>query len=147
MGPHHSGGKGRQTGRRMSKFMLERSNARHHRSTNTGTTWNDCTKSQASLGVPVERGHGTEGGFSPPFRRSVPILSLVWNAERRPCKGRRQNVADGHETREARAHRYRVLTSEAEVLAVKASTDETRKAYRELAQGWHDLAEETIRRN
>ena len=83
MGPHNSGRKGRQTGRRMSKFMLERSNARHHRSTDTGTMWNNPTKSQTNPAVPVERGPGTEGGFSPPFRRSVPVLSLVWNAERR----------------------------------------------------------------
>jgi len=37
---------------------------------------NDFTKQKHFHTVPLERGSRTEGGFSPPFRRSVPALSL-----------------------------------------------------------------------
>ena len=41
-----------------------------------GTMRNDPLKPQQLSTVPLERGSGTEGGFSPLFRRSVPTLSL-----------------------------------------------------------------------
>lgn len=60
----------------MRKNLLERLAPRFSRSTVFGTIWNDLTKTQTNIGVPLERQRGTRGGFRPSFHPFRSILFL-----------------------------------------------------------------------